>query len=197
MDRHLARYEGTPIRINEVLRRQICSGVCSFIESPFHNFLLHFLNYSSKEDNIALPVSFLFKRLLQSQWCKITKDSRIKKDGSWLFPWSRLFPGSVMDLNEWIKKCAPPLLFTYCKQSNSIKLTFLQLEGSCMTTSSREMSPEPRALHQMKSVLYRLSPLNITQDTFAYAKLLRALQQQRNHFKWITQNFQILFNCLY
>lgn len=51
-----------------------------------------------------------------------------------------------MDLNEWIQKCAPPLLFTYCKQSSSMRLTFLQLEDACMTTSSREMSPEPRAL---------------------------------------------------
>lgn len=70
-----------------------------------------------------------------------------------------------MDLNEWIQKCAPPILFTDCKQSSSMRLTFLQLEDSRMTTSSREMSPEPRALQPLKSFLHRLPPLDMAQDT--------------------------------
>lgn len=67
----LSRSEQT-VGINGVLRRQLCSGVFDLTKSPLHIFLLHFLNHSTKGDNLVLLGFFLFKWLLLSRRCKIT-----------------------------------------------------------------------------------------------------------------------------
>ena len=177
MDHQVSKVWGNNSRNNGSLGRQRWSGVLSLIESPFHIFLLHFLNHKGRQHSTVGPFSLpqVASRITEVKHQE-SKDSWIKRDGFWPFPVSPtlgadFFPGDVMDLKECIQKfssfwtCSTPHKFhphpalIYWKSQTPWGWPS-SIKTHSMTTSSREVSPTLPASEPHNTSLWKSSAMN-------------------------------------
>lgn len=87
MDHQVSKVWGNKSRNNGGLGRQRWGGVLGLIESPFHIFLLHFLNHKGRQHSTVCPFSLPWaaSSITEVKYQE-SKDLWIKRDGFWSFP---------------------------------------------------------------------------------------------------------------
>ena len=136
MDHQVSKVWGNSSRNNGGLGRQRWSGVLGLIESPFHIFLLHFLNHKGRQHSIVCPFSLpqVASSITEVKYQE-SKDSWIKRDGFWSFPvspslgtdfFSRRCDGfEGMHSKIFTTPQVPPPPCSYLlRKPNSMRLTF-------------------------------------------------------------------------